>query len=210
MHENKKAWDDVFKKQGRVFNEPHPDVVQLAKDLQPAAGKRILDLGSGSGRHVVHLAKAGYEVHGFDYAQHGIDLTRKWLEDENLEADLYLGDMTGALPFEDHFFDAIISIQVIHHARLETIEATIAELVRILKPNGALLITVPETKNQAKTFEEIAPNTFIPLDGIEKGMPHYYFDEAQLRKSFSQFKIHRIYVDAVAHYSLRGTLKANV
>lgn len=207
MDANKKAWDAVFKEKGRVFNEAHPDVMQLGEDLQPATGKRILDLGSGSGRHVVHLAKAGYAVHGFDNSQHGIDLTNQWLKDENLEAELYLGDMTGGLPFEDDFFNAVISIQVIHHARLEIIEAIIAELARVLKPNGTLLITVPATKNQAKTYEEIAPNTFIPLDGIEKGLPHYYFDPAQLRKSFAPFYIHSLHVDAVAHYSLHGTLK---
>lgn len=207
MNENKEVWNDVFKERGRVFHDPHPDVVQLADDLQPADGKRILDLGSGSGRHVIHLAKAGFTVHGLDNAQHGIDMTQQWLADEKLEAELHPGDMTERLPFDDDFFDAMISIQVIHHARLETIEATIAEVARVLKPNGAILITVPLTGHEGTNYKEIAPNTFVPLDGIEKGLPHYYFDEVQLRKSFAQFDIHKLYVDAVAHYSLRGTLK---
>lgn len=208
MDENKTAWDDVFKEQGKVFNEAHPDVVQLSADLQPAAGKRILDLGSGSGRHVIHLAKAGFTVHGFDNAQHGIDLTQQSLTAENLAAELHLGDMTEPLPFEDDFFDAVISIQVINHARLDVIEAIIAEFARVLKPDGTLFITVAKLKNQAKAFEKIAPNTFVPLDGWEKGLPHYFFDEAQLRKSFAQFEIDDIYIDETQHYALRGTLKA--
>lgn len=208
MQENKKAWDAVFQESGYVFETPHPDVIQLSQDLQPTDVKHILDLGSGSGRHVVYLAGSGFTVHGFDNSPSGIELTKQWLSQENLDADLHLGDMTEKLPFDDNFFDAIVSIQVIHHARLETIETIIAEMERILKPDGAILITVAKIKNQAKNYEQIAPNTFIPLDGYEKGLPHYFFDEAQLRKSFNRFDIQAIYVDAVDHLALRATLKA--
>jgi len=34
MKENKAVWNDVFKEKGRVFLEPHPDVVQLGEELQ--------------------------------------------------------------------------------------------------------------------------------------------------------------------------------
>lgn len=208
MEDNKKAWDNVFKEHGRVFDTVHTDVETLAQDLKPADGKRIFDLGSGSGRHVVYLAKEGFDVYGFDYAEQGITMTREWLDAENVSADLKVGDMTQPLPYEDDFFDAVISIQVIHHAYLETVEAIISELARILKPNGEILITVAMLKNQATNHQEVAPNTFIPLDGWEKGLPHYFFDETQMRKSFSQFDIQDIRIDHTNHRLLIGTLKA--
>jgi SAM-dependent methyltransferase len=208
MRENKTVWDDVFKDKGHVFREIHPDVAQLAEDLRPSTGKLVLDLGSGTGRHIIYLAQQGFDVYGFDNAAYGIELTQQWLAEEGLSANLHLGDMTAKLPYDDNFFDAIVSIQVIHHARLEIIEALIAEIARILKPQGQLLVTVPAVKNQAKTYEQIAPHTFIPLDGIEKGLPHYYFDEDQLRQSFAQFDVQALQVDDVAHYALHATLKS--
>lgn len=207
MINNKKQWDDVFRKEGHVFDVPHEDVVKLIADLQAPHAKRVLDLGSGTGRHIVHMAKQGFQAYGLDNSKHGIDLTKRWLDDENLTAELYFGDMTKGLPYEDNFFDAMISIQVIHHARLEIIEFMIEETSRVLKPNGTILITVPATKSQAKTYKQIEPNTYIPLDGIEKGLTHYYFDEVQLRKSLHQFDILSIHIDEVAHFVVRATLR---
>ena len=47
------------------------------------------------------------------------------------------------LPFEDNTFDYIISIAVIHHLRTESERyKAIDELLRVLKPNGKMLITV--------------------------------------------------------------------
>jgi ubiquinone/menaquinone biosynthesis C-methylase UbiE len=112
--------------------------------------------------------------------------------------------MTDPLPYEDAFFEAIISTQVIHHGRLATIKAVVAEIERVLKPGGLVFITVPAAKNQAKTFEEIEPHTFIPLDGPEKGLPHYYFTPETLRLVFENFEILDIHVDQVAHYCLAG------
>ncbi len=207
METNKKAWDEVFKEHGRVFNNVHPDVAQLAQDLQPSQRKRILDLGSGSGRHIVYLASQGFDVYGFDYAQKGLDMTREWLDKERLSATLQQGDMTQPLQYDTDFFDAVISIQVIHHARLETIEDIIRELARVLKPEGEILATVAMHKNQATDYDEIAPNTFVPLDGWEKGLPHYFFDDEQLSKSFGAFDNQNIYVDVTKHRAIRATLK---
>ena len=168
MNENKKVWDDVFKKQGRVFTEAHPDVEQLGQALQPAAGKHILDLGSGSGRHVIHLAKAGFTVHGFDNAQSGLDMTRQWLQDEALEAELHLGDMNDPLPFEDDFFDAVISIQVIHHGRLEDIEAAIAELARTLKTWWHPLCYSGDTEKSGEGTQTDRPQYLCPAGWLGK------------------------------------------
>jgi 2-polyprenyl-3-methyl-5-hydroxy-6-metoxy-1,4-benzoquinol methylase len=45
-------------------------------------------LGCGSGRHVVYLAKNGFEVYGIDIAKSGIKIAKEWLKDEKLKANL--------------------------------------------------------------------------------------------------------------------------
>jgi len=196
------AWNEIFEQQGRVFTEPHedmPGIVQLLKDRQASA---ILDLGSGTGRHVVYLARCGFSVFGLDNSPEGINVTHRWLTDEGLEADLQLQSMAKKLPYKDTFFDAVISVQVIHHADIATIKQLVQEISRVLKTGGFLFVTVPRLRNQGTAFEQVEPGTFIPLDGPERGLPHHYFTPEELREVFGGFDIADIHLDTVDHYCL--------
>jgi len=197
------AWNEIFKQRGRVFTEPHEDMPGIVQRLKATGARAILDLGSGTGRHVVYLARSSFSVFGLDSSPEGIRVTRQWLADQGLEADLRLQSMTQKLPYEDAFFDAVISVQVIHHADMATIRQVVQEIGRVLKRDGFLFVTVPKLRNQGTAFERVEPGTFIPLDGPEKGLPHHYFTPQELREVFgSLFEIADIHVDAVHHYCL--------
>lgn len=101
--------------------------------------KRILDLGCGSGRHIVYLAKESFEVYGIDISPIGIELAKRWMEDEKLKASLITGDIYNKLPYADTFFDAVISVQVIHHNTARNIRRLVAEIWRLLQPKGLFL-----------------------------------------------------------------------
>lgn len=198
MSEN--PWDNVFKEHGAFFGQPHEDMPRVVELLKRNGSRTVLDLGSGSGRHVVYLAKCGFSVYGLDSSPEGIEITRNWLKQEGLAADLMLQSMTEQLPYEDNFFDAVISVQVIHHARIADIRRIVGEMARVLKKGGVVFVTVPKQKSQAEMFQEIEPNTFIPLDGLEKGLPHHYFTPEELRDLFKDFTIADIHLDSVDHY----------
>jgi SAM-dependent methyltransferase len=195
-------WDDVFREQGAFFVEPHEDMPAIVELLKSRNARTVLDLGSGSGRHTAYLAANGFAVYAFDESPEGIEITRRLLSEENLSADLRVHGMTERLPYDDSFFDAIVSTQVIHHARVAEIKGIVGEIGRVLKRGGFIFITVPKEKNQGENFREIEPGTFIPLDGHEKGMPHHYFTPDELRDLFSDFDVTDIHVDTVAHYCL--------
>ncbi len=208
MSDPSQPWNEIFRREGRLFTEPHegmPNVVRTLKDL---GAIRILDLGCGTGRHVVYLAKSGFSVFGLDNSIEAIKASRAWLAEEKLEANLRVHDMKDCLPFDDRFFDAAVSVQVIHHARIATITHTVRELTRVLRPGGFLFVTVPTMRNQGTQFEEIEENTLVPLDGPEKGLPHHYFTPQELRGLFSSFDVQAIEIDNVEHYCLTG-LKRN-
>jgi SAM-dependent methyltransferase len=95
-------------------------------------------------------------------------------------------------------------VQVIHHNTAENISRLIAEIWRMLQPEGLLFATVPMYRNQAKRFRQIKENTFVPLDGREEGIPHHYFDEKRIREFLSAFKILDIHVDLRKHYCFLG------
>jgi len=201
MNPQANPWDDIFKSVGKVFTDPHEDMPLIVRWLKEDHAKTVLDLGSGSGRHVVYLAKNGFSVHGLDRSPEGISITRQWLRAENLSAHLRIQSMVDPFPYEDEFFDGIVSVQVIHHAEIAAIRGIIREVTRVLKKNGVLFVTVP-TINHHKEKKEIEPSTFIPLDGREKGLPHHYFPPEELRKEFEAFDVEDIHVDNVKHYVL--------
>ena len=201
ISDTKNPWDHIFKTDGRVFSDPHEDLPGLVETMMERGAIRVLDLGSGSGRHVIHLTRNGFQVYGLDNSPEGLALTNDWLMAENLSADLRLGSMHDPLPYEDAFFDGVISVQVIHHAELAAIRKTVAEITRVLKPGGLCFVTVPKT-NYHPAYTEIEPGTIIPLDGPEKGLPHHYFTPEELRAVFQDFEVIDIHIDAVDHYCM--------
>ena len=202
MSQSTNAWNELYKQRGRVFTEPHEDMPGIVKLLIDRGVSTILDLGSGTGRHVVYLARSGFSVCGLDNSPEGIHITRQWLVDEGLDARLQLQSMTEKLPYEDAFFDAVISVQVVHHAHRETIRDAVQEITRVLKRGGFLFITVPKLRNQGTRFRQLEPNTFVPLDGPERGLPHHYFTPDELREVFEGYNVIDIHLDTVNHYCL--------
>jgi SAM-dependent methyltransferase len=204
MSSSKNPWDKVFKEHGAFFAEPHVDMAHIVQLLAGKRARRVLDLGCGSGRHVVCLARNRFSVYGLDSSPEGIKMTRAWMRNEGLKAGLRLQSMTKPLPFKDSFFDAVISVQVIHHATLAEIRKVVKEIARVLKRDGVVYVTVPKLSNQAEAFQEIEPGTFIPLDGLEKGLPHHFFTPEELRELFKDFEITDIHLDSGEHYCLLG------
>lgn len=217
-----KQWNEIFKKHGKVFTKPHEDMAKIVKQFKAHHVNKVLDLGSGTGRHVIYLAKHGFDVSGIDIAQKGIEITKDWLKKEKLKAHLTTGSFYQRLPYQDNFFDAVISTSAIHHAKIGEVRKAIQEIERILKPNGLIFIVVRKRKfrnwtkskivekygEQKTNYKVIAERTYIPIEGGEKGLAHYLFNRKLLKKEFKNFKIIDIWVDTdKRHYCLLGSMK---
>jgi len=196
------AWEHMYAR-GQFLREPiHGEMTNIAKRLETRGVKRVLDLGCGSGRHTVFLAKMGFDVFGLDLAPTGLSETIQQLAEAGLTAHVTLSDIQ-RLPYDDGFFDAIISVQVIHHNRIRDIEETISEMWRVLKPGGLVWVTVPVPQGHpTKRGVEVEPRTFVPLEGFEKGLPHHLFSGEELRTVFQDFGILDLHVHKDRHYSL--------
>ena len=195
MKSSDHPWDEIYKTKGRFFPEPFPrfnEVVQIFKDN---GCSEILDLGCGSGRHLVQFAKEGFKVVGLDISPTGMHLTQEWVDEEDLEADLVLADIREPLPFRDGSFKGVLSTQVIHHARIAGVRSAIQEIWRVLVPGGVAFVTVSGRKDEVES-EEIEPGTIVPLKGPEKGLPHHIFSEEALKKEFRDFHLMDVSVRA--------------
>ena len=204
-------WDEIFSEKGRVFTEPHAEMEELADLFQKNGVKRILDIGCGTGRHLVYLASKGFQMFGFDASQHAIDLAEQWLNEEELSAKIIRCRMEDGFPYADRLFDAVVSIQVIHHNRIRDIQSTIAEIERVLRPQGYIFITVPILTGEPVSPEddwglkEVEPGTYLPQKGPESGILHHFFSEEDILEAFSAFRISKMYIDATRHRCIFGT-----
>jgi SAM-dependent methyltransferase len=111
-----------------------PAILDLAGDV---AGRRILDAGCGSGPLSAALRDRGATVTGFDSSTKMLELARERLGDG---ADLHMADLGRPLPFPDGAFDDVIACLVLHY--LQDWTAPLAELRRVLKPGGRLIVAV--------------------------------------------------------------------
>jgi SAM-dependent methyltransferase len=177
-------WDDVFAKKGKVFTEPHPDMERLAKLFNEKGVLRVLDLGCGTGRHLLFLLKRKFKVYGLDGSPNGLETAKNWLAEENLSSELVCQKIEHKFPYKDGFFDAVISIQVIHHNLMKDIMFTVNEIERILKQEGVIFLTFPLLQGfyvKKDNMKRVEPRTFIPLKGPEKGLPHHFFTIAEIK-----------------------------
>lgn len=123
-------YDDVFK--------PHISGHYLQKRIRfiQSLGKAssILDFGCGTGVLAEKLKDAGYRVSGVEYSQGMLD---KALE-RGIEGRLLQGSV---IPFDDNTFDFTYSVAVFHHLETpENVQKALAEMVRVTKPGGKVLV----------------------------------------------------------------------
>ncbi len=182
-------WEDIYRREGRVYPEPFARFGEVVETFKAHGCTTILDLGCGSGRHVVHLARAGFWALGADISPTALNLSRAWLRDEVQEANLVLLDARRPLPFRDGSFEGVLSTQVIHHARIAAVRTAIGEIRRVLAPGGLAFVTVSGRKDPGVEFEEIEPGTFLPLAGPEAGLAHHIFTVEELRSEFRELEI---------------------
>ena len=98
---------------------------------------RILDAGCGAGPLSAALRDRGAIVTGFDKSAGMIELARRRLGGD---ADLQVADLGSALPFPDNTFDDVTASLVLHY--LEDWGPALAELRRVLRPGGRLIVSV--------------------------------------------------------------------
>jgi SAM-dependent methyltransferase len=184
MDPKENPWDDIFKRDGRVFQDPFPAFGSLVTDFRRHNCERILDVGCGNGRHLVHLARLGFQVTGLDSSWWGLQVAQEWLAEESLNIELVLADMRQPFPFRSESFQGVLATQVIHHALLPTVIRTAVEIDRILMPGGLLFVSVPMPHDPQEGHIEVEPGTFVPTSGTEKGLPHHFFHLEELRNLF--------------------------
>lgn len=108
-------------------------VINLLKEQERS--KKILDLGCGDGQISKRIKDLGFEVYGFDFSKKNLRLAKK------KGIKVKFGDLNKKIPYKKESFDIIFAGEIIEH--IYDTKKLLAEIKRILKKEGILIITTP-------------------------------------------------------------------
>jgi SAM-dependent methyltransferase len=108
-------------------------------DFDGYSGRRVLDVGCGTGVDLVRFARGGAFATGVDIADSAIALARENLRHQSLSASLCVGDGE-RLPFPGGTFDFVFAHGVVQYTSCD--RALVEECRRVLKPGGTAFFQV--------------------------------------------------------------------
>ena len=150
---------------------PHPLTLALIERLEGASPGPVLEIGAGSGRNRRALQAAGFFVRSHEPA----------------ELRTVGGVYTGAL-----------STHALLHGTRDAIAAAIDCICGLLAPGAPLLFTLgSKTDARFGQGEQVAPDTYAPLEGDEAGVSHTYFDKEGCRTMLDGLHIESLRVHRV-------------
>lgn len=123
---------DSYEKDYEYLNSFENDAV--LKALGNLKGKKVLDVGCGTGRLIRFMLEKGAEVSGADVSEEMLRVARK-----NFPEVSFLKAEMENLPFEDNNFDLVVATFVIVH--LKNLSGFFAEVYRVLKNGGIFVLT---------------------------------------------------------------------
>ena len=142
---------------------------------------RVLDLGCGTG-HSFHLLSPRETV--------GVDVAPEALAGQ--ERETVVADMR-ALPFEDGTFDSVIAAHSVEH--VPDPERVLAEIARVLRPDGTAILTTPNRLTFGRPDEIIDPYHHVEFDRRElEALCAGHFGAVELRGVFGSeryMELHR-------------------
>jgi ubiquinone/menaquinone biosynthesis C-methylase UbiE len=142
----------LFRGQWRELRQKTTDLASI----QP--GEQVLDVGCGTGTLALEVArKVGGEgrVVGVDPSTEQISRARSKTGRHNVTVEFQIG-VIEHLAFPDQTFDVVLSTLMMHHLPAPLKRQGLAEIARVLKPGGRLIIAdfkpKKERKGQAARF----------------------------------------------------------
>lgn len=180
--ETRRAYDLHAEVSDQRFEEQFQKNVKPLADffLENLSGKKIIDLGSGSGNHALYFSQRGYDVLCTDISEGMLELCRR----KGLETKLMdLEDLQ--LPANE--YDGAWASASLLHVPREKAPSIIEKIAEILKPGGLFMLAVKEGKEERFETHPKYPNTkrwFVYFSDEEvRGLLEPRFDLIRFLKS---------------------------
>lgn len=122
--------------QKRKFKYELQDYMHEVFKFQEFSGKKVLEIGCGSGVDAVEFAKAGALVTAIDITDSAIELTKSLAKEAGVEVRVIQAPADKIL-YKDNSFDCVYSFGVLHH--IPEVDNVLREAHRLLKPRGIIM-----------------------------------------------------------------------
>ena len=117
-----------------AVEEPH-----VKRILGNISYSRVLDAGTGTGRHAVKLAQHGIHVTAIDNSPEMLAIAREKASKSGLKIDFHQVSLESPLPFKDEEFDLVLCSLVLTH--ISNLTTLIKEFHRVCSEGGNILIS---------------------------------------------------------------------
>lgn len=178
-----KVWDEIAPEWHKYKKIPSEGSVNFLK----SCSGNVLDLGGGSGRHIIPIKEGKYYLQ--DFSREMLELAREKANKSEINADFIYSTMS-KISIEDEFFDAAICISALHCVEgEENRKKAVEELYRVLKRGAKAYIGVWNAKS--KRFNRKKGKELL-IGWTNKGQRYYYlFEEKEVHDLFKSvgFKI---------------------
>jgi SAM-dependent methyltransferase len=138
------TWVEEIRRGDRGPVHLHDEVL---RELLPAPSGLAVDAGSGEGRWTRELRERGHDVVGVDRSEKLVALARE----ADPEGRYEVGALE-ALPLADGSASLVLTVNVLPH--VVDLEPVVAELARVIRPGGVLLVGTIHPVMEASTFDE--------------------------------------------------------
>jgi SAM-dependent methyltransferase len=188
------SWEQIF--QTREWARyPQEDFIRfVALNYFSASDRkqvRIVDAGCGTGAGVWFLAREGFDAHGIDGSETGIQKCEKRLKEENLNAHLLVGDCTALTDYyPTQHFDAVALVGVIACNERRSVDMILNQAFAVLKPGGRIFATaIAKGSHGDGLGMEVEPGTFVDITtGALAGMGLvHFFSLNEVKEAFARF-----------------------
>ncbi len=162
-------------------------------------GAKILEIGAGTGRYSIALAKEGYDVAAVELVEHNINILKANSGDLN-NLCAYQGDALDLSRFNDGMFDITLVLGPMYHLydKADVCRA-INEAIRVTKQNGVILVAFLSI--YAVLFNNYLNGSLI--NGIEENFTDEYtvkhFEE-QLFTGYDIAEFEQLFADKEVEY----------
>lgn len=174
------------------------------------SGMKILEVGAGTGRYSIALAKEGYEVTAVELVKSNLDVLKENAKGvKNLKA--LQGDALDLSKLKDSYYDMVLVLGPLYHLYNKADQTkAIDEALRVCKNNGILMFAfipvynfvvdygMKSESSLIKTIKENFTDNFLPRQFPEQMFTGFNVDDFKKLFKQKQFKpLHMISADSI-------------